>query len=301
MTTPDEQLALAIGDPPPTVISASRRSDVPAYHTPWLMQRLREGRVDVRNPFGGNVRRVDLRPEAVLALQLWTRDPRPLLPHLDELTQRGHPLLFHVTLTGYPAFLEPGAPPRDAVVAALGELRARLGPDAIVWRYDPVILADGLEPDGHLARIGDLARRLAGITDECITSWVDRYRKTERHLAPALAAVGSSPWPDDGARDRALVGEMAARTAEHGIQLSLCCEPDLVQPGVPAASCVDPARLSRLLGRTVTLARRPTRPGCGCYASIDIGAYDTCPRGCVYCYANRSPEAGRRGAAAFGD
>lgn len=301
MTTPDEQLALAIGDPPPTVISASRRSDVPAYHTPWLIKRLREGHVDVRNPFNGTVRRVDLRPEAVLALQLWTRDPRPLLPHLDELTRRGHPLLFHVTLTGYPAYLEPGAPPRDAVVAALGELRARLGPDAVVWRYDPVILADGLEPEGHLERIAGLAEQLAGITDECITSWVDRYRKTERGLLHALEAVGSRLWPDEPARDRDLLAKMAARTAVYGIQLGLCCEPDLVQEGVPAASCLDPERLGRLLGRPLALPRRPTRAGCRCHASVDIGAYDTCPRGCVYCYANRSPEAGRRGAAAFGD
>ena len=283
--------------PAPAVISASRRTDLPAFHTPWLLQRLRDGRCEVRNPFNGTVRAVDLRPEAVLALVLWTRDPRPLLPHLDELAERGHPLLFLVTLNDYPAHLEPRLAPVDDVVGALHELRERLGPDAVVWRYDPVILADAMDPAWHLHHASGLAGRLAGATDQCIASWVDAYRKTERNLLPALDREGQALWPEDEERDRGLARDLCAALGAHGIGLTLCCEPALVQDAVPAASCVDPARLSRLAGREVRLPRRPTRPWCGCHASIDIGAYDTCPRGCVYCYANASPEAGRRGAA----
>ncbi len=32
------------------------------------------------------------------------------------------------------------------------------------------------------------------------------------------------------------------------------------------------------------------RHGCHCIESRDIGAYDTCPNGCKYCYANQSPK-----------
>jgi Domain of unknown function (DUF1848) len=275
--------------PPPAVISASRRTDLPAYHSHWLLQRLRDGECQVRHPFNGTVRAVDLRPEAVLALVLWTRDPRPLLPAVPELVQRGYRLLFHVTINDYPAYLEPGAAPVAAVVAALGELRAQLGPEAIVWRYDPVILTTHTDAAYHRDQIDTLAAQLAGISDSCVTSWVDLYRKTERNLLPALERAGVQRLPEDPARDRALVRDMAERVGERNIQLTLCCEPDLVQEGIPPTACVDPGRISRVVGREVRLPRRPTRPGCACHASIDIGAYDSCPRGCVYCYACRTP------------
>ncbi len=261
------------------------------------MTRLRAGWCEVRNPFGGGWRRVDLRPEAVLAVVLWTRDPRPLLPHLDELQDRGYRCVFQVTLNAYPPLFEPGAPPMEAVRDALAQIAGRSGPDAVVWRYDPVILTPLTPPDHHRARAGEIAAALAGLTDTCVTSFVDLYRKTLRNLEPALESAGTGLLPPDPERDAGLVEDLAGVVAEHGIGLQLCCEPDLLGGAAGAARCVDDARVSRVLGEPVSLAARPTRAGCGCRASVDIGAYDTCARGCVYCYANRSPAAGRAGAA----
>ena len=247
------------------VVSASRRTDVPAFHHRWLIDRLREGWCEVRHPFTGVRSRVDLSPEAVIALVMWTRDPRPLLPHLDELADRGYPATFLVTVNGYPDWLEPGAPAEQH---------------------------DGFT---HLDRVGDVGRRLQGITDGCITSFVDLYRKTERNLVPAAAAVEADLLEPDPDCDRELVVGMRDTLTPLGIELAVCCEKELLDL-VPRAHCVDRDRIGRLLGRPVKLPARPTRAGCGCHASVDIGAYDTCPRGCVYCYANQSPRSGKVGA-----
>ncbi len=284
--------------PPRQVISASRRSDVPAYHSAWLMERLRSGWCEVRNPFGGQVRRVDLRPDAVLALVLWTRDPSPLLPHLPELVERGYRAMLQLTLDDYPAFLEPAAPDAARVVEAAAGFREVMGEASIVWRYDPVILTERTPPSYHRRRVGELSRRLEGLTDTCVTSFVDLYRKTLRNLEPALEAEGIGRLPVDPTRDETLVSDLALTVAERGMALELCCEPDLEGEHAGRARCVDDRRLARLLGEPVRLRAAPTRKGCGCRASVDIGAYDTCARGCVYCYANRSPSAGRAGAAA---
>lgn len=284
--------------PPRQVVSASRRSDVPAFHAEWLMGRLRAGWCEVRNPFGGQVRRVDLRPDAVLALVLWTRDPTPLLPHLPELVERGYRALFQITCNAYPTLLEPGAVPTSRVVAAAARVVEVMGEASVVWRYDPVILTDLTPPAYHLDRVGALAGRLQGLTDTCITSFVDLYRKTLRNLEPVLAEAGVGLLPPDAVRDKALIRDLAATVSGHGMGLELCCEPEHVGDHAGRARCVDDRRLSRLLGEPVALRAAPSRKGCGCRASVDIGAYDTCARGCVYCYANHSPEAGRTGRAA---
>jgi len=283
---------------PPRVVSASRRSDVPAFHTDWLMGRLRAGWCEVRNPFSGARSRVDLRPEAVIALVFWTRDPTPLLPHLDELDGAGYRAYTQLTVNNYPAFLEPAAPPPERVAEAAAALVRRGGADAVVWRYDPVVLTDATPPAYHRDRVRALSRSLRGLTDTCVVSWVDLYRKTTRNLTPALEEAGASLLPGDPDRDRQLIADLAGIVAGAGMRLELCCEPEWIADHAPAARCVDDRRLASLLGRPVPLSARPTRPGCGCRASVDIGAYDTCARGCVYCYANRSPAVGRDGAAA---
>ncbi|MDP7111117.1 MAG: DUF1848 family protein, partial [Myxococcota bacterium] len=243
------------------VVSASRRTDLPAYHTPWLMERLRAGWCEVRNPFGGQRSRVDLRPESVLALVLWTRDPSPLLPHLVELDDRGYRYYAQLTLNDYPAFLEPGSAPAAAVIDAARQLVDRGGPAACVWRYDPVILTDATPPDYHRDRVTTLSRALHGLTDTCVVSWVDLYRKTTRNLTPALAAEGVSLLPGDPARDHRLVADLAGIVGAAGMRLELCCEPELLADHARAARCVDDRRLARLLGRAVKLGSRPSRAG----------------------------------------
>ena len=126
----------------PRIVSVSRRTDIPAFYADWFMNRVRAGFACVRNPFNAKqVKTVSLAPSQVACLVFWTRDPRPLLPHLDELDGRGLRYYFHVTLTGLPRHWEPASPPSAGIVAALHALARRIGPARSLWRFDPLLLA----------------------------------------------------------------------------------------------------------------------------------------------------------------
>ncbi len=288
------------------IISASRRTDLPALHASWLMARLRAGFVDVVNPMNARqVERVSLAPDDVAALVLWTRHPRPLRPHLGELAERCGPPLWLVTLTGYPRWLEPRAPATRVVVEELHRLAERFGPAAVHWRYDPVVLSSRTPAAYHEQQLGQLAEQLRGATRACHLSFLDRdYRKTRRRLA-ALEQQGIRFDAPGQAERRALAMRLAELLRAQGIAALACCEPELADPaqgdlleggsGWRTAGCIDRAWVREVTGREPVAPPRPTRTGCLCCASKDIGAYDSCSLGCVYCYATRSDAAGRAG------
>lgn len=307
------------------VVSVSRRTDVPAWYARWFMERVRQGFCEWVNPFGGQRRRVSLRPGDVAAFVFWTRNPAPLMPHLAELERQGYTFYFHFTLNGYPRTLEPFRPPVELSVRRFRELAHRIGPHRVFWRYDPIVLGHGgglqLDFAYHLDRFERLARALAGSTGRCYVSFVNLYRKTRNNLRQSgLEAVAAVP--EESRRE--LARQMAEAAARFGIALYACCDDALVDcPGcrparaggalagaetgalrshegrrrpecgptgrVHKARCVDPDVLEALReGLGAHLAARPTREQCGCFESVDIGAYDTCLFGCAYCYATRS-------------
>lgn len=276
------------------VISASRRTDIPAHYTPWLLRRLAEGRCRVFHAMGHRWVEVDLRPEAVAAIVLWSKDIGPLLPHLPALASR-YALACHLTITGHDPTLEPGAPPWEDTVRQAREVAERFSPDHLVWRFDPVVLTEATPAAEVTGRFRDLCRALEGATTRCVMSYVCIYGKVRRRLAARRIDL-LEPSPEERV---ALALDLQAITREHGIGLSACCTEGLVEAGIPAAHCIDPEQL-RLVGARfdAPLRRAPSRPGCGCYASVDIGMYDTCPTGCVFCYANTSE---RRAAEAIGE
>ncbi|MBV8493583.1 MAG: DUF1848 family protein, partial [Alphaproteobacteria bacterium] len=156
---------------------------------------------------------------------------------------------------------------------------------AAVWRYDPLVFAAGIDAAAHAAGFGGLARALAGAVDEVVLSVVHPYRKTTRNLDRAAARHGFA-WHDPAAEEkRALLARLAEIAAGHGIEPTLCSQPELLVPGIGEARCVDATRLSDVAQRPVPSRESGNRPGCRCALSRDIGAYDTCPHGCVYCYA----------------
>ncbi len=273
------------------VVSASRRTDVPAFYTRWLLRRLRAGYCHVANPFSGDVYRVGLAPDEVASLALFTRDPRPILTHLPSLLAEGYRVYAHVTLNGYPRLLEPRAPWLPRAVAAVTRLADVLGPENVVWRYDPIVLTPETPPAWHLARFAGIAESLAGATGECAISFVDRYRKTERNLG----ALGVEPSWDDAPAQLALAAELRGIAEERGIRVRACCEEGLAEAGVRAAACVDRERVARMRpDLDVRMRLAPTRAACGCAESTDIGAYGTCGFGCAYCYATPTPDVGLR-------
>jgi hypothetical protein len=283
---------------PAFVVSASRRTDIPAFFTPWLLNRVRAGLVLVRNPRNAtHVMRVSLRPDDVLALVLWSRDYGRLIPRVAELDDRGLRPCFHFTLTGYGAPLEPRGPAESSALAQFEVLAARYGRDRVFWRYDPIVIGSKHDARFHARAFERLARRVAPIASKCILSFLDPYPSTLRGLERVTALTGERFDPPVQAERARLARELCAVAEGLGLSASACCEPDLLADGVPAARCIDPDVIRRIVGDpSAPLRDAPTRKGCGCVFARDIGAYHTCGHGCVYCYANESPERGLGGA-----
>jgi len=280
----------------PVFISASRRTDIPAWYTPWFMNRLREGFCRVRNPFRpSQVREVAL--SRVAGVFFWTRWPGPILPHLDELEERGMRSIFHVTVTGLPPGLEPHPVAEERRLSAVVELSRRLGRGRVWWRYDPIVLGGGLGRRHHVETFDRLAGALEPAVGRVTLSLLDWYRKTERRMGqtPMAREAGFLRLSGDEAEVVDLVGELGNRARRSGIVPVSCCETSWGETGVEPGACIDGVAFARQLGVHGPPGRDPgQRPHCRCSPSIDIGAVDSCIAGCAYCYSTRSHEAACR-------
>ncbi|MCU0694437.1 MAG: DUF1848 domain-containing protein [Polyangiaceae bacterium] len=275
----------------------SRRTDIPAFFTPWWLERVRAGHVLVRNPRNASqVLHVSLRPDDVHAVVYWSRDYGNLLPHLAELDERGLKPCFHLTLTGCGPPLEAQGPPVPTIINQLEQLARRYSPRRLVWRYDPIVLGTKHDERHHDALFAALAREIAPLVDECIVSFLDPYPSTRRELAKISDSTGEVFGAPRLVQRRALVMRLRDTAARLDLPLRACCEAEL-EDLLPRARCIDPDRIRDFAGEALGVFRvAPTRKGCGCVHARDVGAYHTCARGCAYCYANESPERGQRGA-----
>lgn len=272
------------------IVSASYRTDIPALHGRWFQDRLKAGFVEVDNPYGGRPFRVGLTPEIAEGFVFWTKHIDPFLPVLDALAEARRPFTVQFTVTGYGRELERGPPASIRAIGSARLLREKFGPRVLVWRYDPIVIAEGLDAAWHEANFARHAEQLSGTTDEAVVSFMAPYAKTIRNLAKAAIA-----WRDPAeAEKRDLLARLAPIARSFGMRLTLCTQPDLVTPDIPGARCIDAARLSDVAGKTIGAREKGNRPGCLCAESRDIGAYDTCTLGCAYCYAVANHEAVRQ-------
>ena len=288
------------------IISASYRTDIPAFYSDWFLNRIAAGEARFRNPFGGGIVTVPLKPADVDGIVFWTRNFAPLIDRLGPVAARGWPFVVHYTVTGYPRLLEPSVIRAADAAAQIAQLAARFGPRAVVWRYDPVLLTSLTGPDWHRETFARLAKLLHGHVDEAVLSFVEPYRKTRRNLDRLAREAGLDWRLPDLAEKAALVRDLAGIAGDAGMALTLCTQPALAETvaGVAApARCIDAGRLGDVADRPIAAPVRNTpvrntrntpvrntptggnRPGCLCARSRDIGAYDTCPHGCAYCYA----------------
>ena len=270
------------------IISASYKTDIPAFYGEWFRNRMKAGFCEVVNPYGGKTFRVPLDRENAEAFVFWTRDASPFLGTLAGLKEEGFPFVVQYTLTGYPGGLDGTVPAPERGVTTMKALAKAYGPRAVVWRYDPLILSNLTPVVFHLKNFRGLCRQLKGSVDEVVVSFVQPYQKTVRNLGKIGGGFG---WGDPVVEEkRGLLVKMAKIAAGAGMGLSLCAQRGLMVKGARDGSCVDLARLSELAGLPVGKPGRGHRINCGCAPSKDIGAYDTCPFGCAYCYASRSRE-----------
>ena len=257
------------------------------------MNRLEAGRCDISNPYSGKSHAVSLIPGDVDGLVFWTKNIGPFMDNLGAIRRRGLSFVVHYTINNYPAALERSVPESGQSVELFRSLSRSYGGRAAVWRYDPVVDSDLTPPGWHLANFGRLAGALRGATDEVVVSFAQIYRKTRRNL-DAAARGRDFVWNDpEPAAKQALLRELATIAADNDMRLTLCSQPELMVNGIGAASCIDGKRLSDVANHPIAAKIKGNRPGCLCSESRDIGAYDTCPMGCAYCYAVRDRAAAR--------
>ncbi len=275
------------------IISASRRTDIPAWFSTWFMNRVREGFVWVRSPFKpGQIRRYSLRPEDVDVIVFWSKNPKPLMDYLDELDEAGYRYYFQFTLNDYPSVLEPNLPPLEERLETFKALSRRVGPSRVVWRWDPIVISSLTPVEHHLEHFEKVADALQGYSERVAISLLDFYGKVAARLQRLTkeAVITFRYITDDAFRGELLdlVGGIRSIAVQRGFHIYSCAETvDLACVGVPRGACIDADLIGRLLGtRYEGRKDNGQRAQCLCTESVDIGAYNTCRHKCVYCYAN---------------
>jgi hypothetical protein len=275
-----------------SVISASKRTDIPAFYLPWLVGRVEAGWVDVRNPlFPHKVSHVSLRPDDVAWIVFWSKNYavfRRLAGHFA-----AYRLYFQFTVNPPSAVLEPDVPPTAAALDQMAWLAARYGGERVAWRCDPIVVwreggreRTNYDPDWFAA-----VCREAGVLGvrRCFTSFAHGYAKFHRRLAALDPSLRLVDPPAE--QKQAWARELRAIAAAHGLTLYACAQPDL-EPVLPRGACVDGALLGALGGEPVSRARASdaavaARAACACTRMVDIGDYEeqSCAYTCLYCYA----------------
>ena len=274
------------------IISASRRTDIPAFYADWMMNRIREGFCDVPNPFNRKqISHVSLLPSDVPAIVFWTRNPKPLMRHLGELDAMEQRYYFQFTILGYPREIDRKCPSLETAVQIFRELSDRVGPNRVVWRYDPIVLGEKTPPDYHKRRFARISDELAGYTHRVVVSIVDRYRKAEPRMR-VLEKLGAGVAPCDPGNFGSLMRDLAATAGGNGMKITSCAEErDLAHHGILPGRCIDNALIAEAFELEVPPEKdRSQREACRCVASRDIGMYDSCLFGRAYCYATRNFE-----------
>lgn len=264
------------------IISASRRTDIPSYYTEWFFNRLKEEYVLVRNPVNMHqISRICLSREVVDGIVFWTKNPAPMLKRLDELEKYHY--YFQFTLTAYGPETETNLPSKNKVIIPVFQRLSReIGKEKVIWRYDPVFFSDVYTMEYHCRYFEVLSSRLAGYTEKCTISFLDLYKNTQQNARRLNMQPMTAGWQNE------LAERFAKIAQKYNIHIDTCTEAgDFSRFGIGHACCVDKALLERIGKFRLNVEKdRNQREGCGCVTSIDIGAYNTCKNGCLYCYAN---------------
>lgn len=276
------------------IISASRRTDIPAFYSDWFYKSIQEGFVLVRNPMNlHQVSRISLKGEVVDCIVFWTKNPENMLPKLSLI--KDYQYYFQFTLNPYDFAFETCVPRKTIVIDTFKRLSDIIGPQRVIWRYDPIILNGAIDVGYHEKYFEVLAKKLHKHTSKCIISFVDNYKKTDK----VFKAHGVHEIDDE--KKRIIARKISDVARNYNLKVEMCAEDiDLIEMGIGHAKCIDPALIESL--SAVRLDPRKDgnqRKACGCVASIDIGAYNTCTHGCLYCYANYSKESVKRNIANY--
>jgi len=280
------------------VISASRRTDIPAFYMPWFMEGISRGEFEVRNPYNRRVARIAATSPPVHTIVFWSKNFGAFLErgYGRRLQEMGYHLYFQFTINSENRLLEPNLPGLDQRLKQLQQLCDQFGPRAVNWRFDPICFyrSRGASLRSNLDDADRIAAAAAGAGIRgCITSVMDPYAKIGRRTA--LLREFSFVDPPREYKIRALL-ELERRLAAHRIRLSTCCESELLtalpaHSSIRAGACIPSELFMELYGGTLSTQRdggQRVKAGCGCRVSVDVGSYDRqrCRHGCLYCYAS---------------
>ncbi len=268
------------------ILFASGRTDIPAFYAPWFMRRLREGFVDVRNPYDQTqVTRYEITTNKVDCIVFCSKNPEPMLQYLAELRRIGLGIYFFVTITPYEEDIESNVVPVSHVVKVFHKLSDQLGRQCVCWRYDPILVNEHYTIDFHKDAFAAICSKIEGATDRCIISFIDLYRKTIRQLPHAREVTEQEQCE--------IATSLSKIAAQHHIKIESCAEKcDLSSYGVARGACVTRCIIEEAIGHPLLergIGIQTLRSHCNCLPMRDIGAYNSCPHLCRYCYANDDP------------
>ncbi len=261
------------------ILNTGSRTDIPAFYSQWFFNRIKEGFVLVRNPYyPSQVTRYRLSPEVIDILVFCTKNPEPMIDRLSILSS--YTCFWFVTITPYGEDVEPFVPPKENVIESVKRLWQSTGSGRISWRYDPVFITEKYTLEYHIREFDRMAESLKGYTSQCVVSFLDLYEKTKRNFPQGKTVARKE--------QELLIQAFSETAARTRMQIHLCCEDRLLERAhVDACGCMSKEVLEKAAGfRLKVPQRRPARQQCSCLLGADIGAYNTCSHGCLYCYAN---------------
>lgn len=277
------------------IISASRRTDIPSYYSECFFNRLKERYVLVRNPINiHQVSKIDLSPDVVDCIVFWTKNPSPMLDKLGNLNDYNY--YFQFTLNSYGKDIEPNVPSKnDKLIDVFKKLSDRIGPERVVWRYDPILINKKYTIDYHIKYFGTIAKHLSNYTEKCTISFLDFFPKIKSNINRyKITSISDN-------EKRLIAKELSSIAFSYGLIMDTCAEGiELGNMGISNARCIDDRLISRITGAKINVDKdKNQRQECGCVSSIDIGLYNTCLNSCKYCYANYSQNTVKKNASLY--
>lgn len=266
------------------ILSVSRRTDIPSCYSEWFFNRLDEGYVYVRNPMNiHKISKIPLTKETIDGIVFWTKNPAPMLHNLSKLNDYAY--YFQFTVNPYGKDVESNIPSKkDVIIPTFQQLSKLIGKNRVVWRYDPIFFNEKYTLLYHKKYFEMLCDKLSNYTEKCTISFLDLYKNIQKSISELKIVT---PVFEQMLETADSFSEIAKN---YGIFIDTCAEKiDLCKFGIQHAHCIDKGQLERIGGYKLNVDKdKNQRLECGCCASIDIGAYNTCKNGCKYCYANFS-------------
>lgn len=268
------------------ILSVSRRTDIPNYYSEWFLNRIKDGYLYVRNPMNFHqISKIMLSPDIVDCIVFWTKNPEPMLSKLEELGDYRY--YFQFTLTGFGKDIEPNVPhKKEHMISVFQRLSRAIGREKVIWRYDPIIFTQRYTLEYHLKAFAQIAGELRGYTSKCVISFADLYAKNQKNMKSL------HPFFPEEQELLAFGTEIASIARKNGMKTAACAEKmDLSSCGIARSCCIDKELIEQIIGCKIKGKKDSNqRQECGCMESVEVGTYNTCRNGCVYCYANYSPK-----------